>query len=82
MANKKNYQRRRFLKDASMAAMAFRSSHERLLLNAPAAGALDFDDILFFANRLFEQRKEVLEKYQERFLHVMRALPWLDQSGQ
>ena len=35
------------------------------------ANALDFDDILFFANRLFEQRKDVLEKYQERFLHVM-----------
>ncbi len=35
------------------------------------ANALDFDDILFFANRLFEQRKEVLEKYQERFLHVL-----------
>jgi DNA helicase-2/ATP-dependent DNA helicase PcrA len=35
------------------------------------ANALDFDDILFFANRLFEQRKELLEKYQERFLHVM-----------
>ncbi len=35
------------------------------------ANALDFDDILFFANRLFEQRKEILEKYQERFLHVM-----------
>lgn len=35
------------------------------------ANALDFDDILYFANRLFEQRKEVLEKYQERFLHVL-----------
>ena len=35
------------------------------------ANALDFDDILFFANRLFEQRKEILEKYQERFLHVL-----------
>lgn len=35
------------------------------------ANALDFDDILYYANRLFEQRKEVLEKYQERFLHVL-----------
>ncbi|MEI8281557.1 MAG: UvrD-helicase domain-containing protein [Armatimonadota bacterium] len=35
------------------------------------ANALDFDDILFFANRLFEQRKEILDKYQERFLHVL-----------
>ncbi len=35
------------------------------------ANALDFDDILYYANRLFEQRREVLEKYQERFLHVL-----------
>lgn len=35
------------------------------------ANALDFDDILFFANRLFEQRPDVLEKYQDRFLHVL-----------
>ena len=35
------------------------------------ANALDFDDILFYAVRLFEQRKDVLEKYQERFLHVL-----------
>jgi DNA helicase-2/ATP-dependent DNA helicase PcrA len=35
------------------------------------ANALDFDDILYYVNRLFEQRKEVLEKYQERFLHVL-----------
>ena len=35
------------------------------------ANALDFDDILFYANRLLEQRKEVLDKYQKRFLHVL-----------
>ncbi len=35
------------------------------------ANALDFDDILYFVNRLFEQRKDVLDKYQERFLHVL-----------
>ncbi len=35
------------------------------------ANALDFDDILYFVNRLLEQRPEVLEKYQNRFLHVM-----------
>jgi DNA helicase-2/ATP-dependent DNA helicase PcrA len=35
------------------------------------ANALDFDDILFFTNRLLEQRQDVLEKYQERFLHVL-----------
>jgi DNA helicase II / ATP-dependent DNA helicase PcrA len=35
------------------------------------ANALDFDDILYYANRLFSQRKEIAEKYQERFLHVL-----------
>jgi DNA helicase-2/ATP-dependent DNA helicase PcrA len=35
------------------------------------ANALDFDDILFYAVRLFEQRQDVRAKYQERFLHVL-----------
>jgi len=35
------------------------------------ANALDFDDILSFANRLLEQRADIREKYQERFLHVL-----------
>ncbi len=35
------------------------------------ANALDFDDILFYTVRLLEQRADVLEKYQERFLHVL-----------
>ena len=35
------------------------------------SNALDFDDILGFAVRLLEQRQEVLDKYRERFLHVL-----------
>lgn len=35
------------------------------------ANALDFDDLLYFGVRLFEQRPDVLEKYQERFMHVL-----------
>ena len=35
------------------------------------ASALDFDDIVLFAVRLLEQRQDVREKYQERFLHVL-----------
>ena len=35
------------------------------------ANALDFDDILYYANRLFEQRADVLDKYQSRFMHVL-----------
>ena len=40
-----------------------------VLLNK--ANALDFDDILFYTVRLLEQRQDVLEKYQERFMHVL-----------
>lgn len=35
------------------------------------ASALDFDDLLGYAVRLLDQREDVREKYQERFLHVM-----------
>lgn len=35
------------------------------------ASALDFDDILFFANRLLDQSEVTLEKYSDRFLQVM-----------
>ncbi len=35
------------------------------------ANALDFDDILYYANRLLEQREDVRQKYQDRFLHIM-----------
>jgi DNA helicase-2/ATP-dependent DNA helicase PcrA len=42
--------------------------YQELLLKA---SALDFDDILYFVHRLFDQRPEILEKYQERFLHLM-----------
>ena len=35
------------------------------------ANALDFDDILFYAVRLLEQRADIREKYQDRFLHVL-----------
>lgn len=35
------------------------------------ANALDFDDILYYGVRLLEQREDVREKYQERFLHVL-----------
>ncbi|MBX3118149.1 MAG: UvrD-helicase domain-containing protein [Fimbriimonadaceae bacterium] len=35
------------------------------------ANALDFDDLIFMAVRLLEQRPEVREKYQERFLQIL-----------
>lgn len=35
------------------------------------ANALDFDDIIYFTVRLLEQRADVREKYQDRFLHVL-----------
>lgn len=35
------------------------------------SSALDFDDLLLYAVRLLQQRQDVREKYQERFLHVL-----------
>jgi DNA helicase-2/ATP-dependent DNA helicase PcrA len=35
------------------------------------ANALDYDDLIYYAVRLFEQVPSVLEKYQDRFLHVL-----------
>lgn len=35
------------------------------------ANALDFDDLLLWAVRLLQQREDVREKYQDRFLHVL-----------
>lgn len=35
------------------------------------ANALDFDDLLYWAVRLLQQREDVREKYQERFEHVL-----------
>jgi len=50
-----------------LSAEVYRSYQELLF----KASALDFDDILYFTNRLLEQRKDVLEKYQDRFLHIL-----------
>ena len=36
-----------------------------------SAGALDFDDLLMKVTQLFEQHPAVLEKYQQRYVHVM-----------
>lgn len=35
------------------------------------AGALDFDDILYYAVQLLETQPDVAERYQERFVHVL-----------
>lgn len=35
------------------------------------SNALDFDDLLYYTVRLLEQRQDVREKYQDRFLHVL-----------
>jgi len=36
-----------------------------------AANAVDFDDLLLVAHRLFENSPEVLERYQDRFIHLL-----------
>lgn len=33
--------------------------------------ALDFDDLIYMTVRLFEERPDILEKYQERFRYIM-----------
>ncbi|HWD41353.1 MAG TPA: DNA helicase PcrA [Fimbriimonas sp.] len=43
-------------------------SYQELLFKS---NALDFDDILFFTYRLFEQRADVLDKYACRFEHIL-----------
>ncbi len=35
------------------------------------AGAMDFDDLLVFGLELFRQKPDILQRYQERFLHVL-----------
>ena len=35
------------------------------------AGAMDFDDLLFYTNILFRDNPDVLERYQERFQYVL-----------
>ncbi len=41
--------------------------YQQILLNE---SLLDFDDLLFFATKLFQKNPEVLEKYQRRFQHI------------
>ncbi len=35
------------------------------------AGALDFDDLIFEAVKMFRQQPQILEKYQQQFSHIM-----------
>ncbi|MGC8666670.1 MAG: DNA helicase PcrA [Chthonomonadales bacterium] len=41
--------------------------NQKLRLNR----ALDFDDLLFYAVRLFQQRPDILQRYQERFRYIL-----------
>ncbi|MCA9064028.1 MAG: UvrD-helicase domain-containing protein [Planctomycetaceae bacterium] len=49
-----------------LASMAYRRYQKQLR----AAGAVDFDDLLLLAGRLFAEHPEVLRKHQSRFDHV------------
>jgi DNA helicase-2/ATP-dependent DNA helicase PcrA len=49
-------------------ASEFYTAYNKLLTKA---NALDFDDILYYAVRLLEQREDVRQKYQDRFLHLL-----------
>lgn len=41
--------------------------NQKLRLNR----ALDFDDLLFYAVRLFQQRPDILQRYQDRFRYIL-----------
>jgi DNA helicase-2/ATP-dependent DNA helicase PcrA len=45
--------------------------YERYQARMKQANALDFGDLLLYAVRLFEEHPPVLEKYRERFLHIL-----------
>ncbi|MCM1521033.1 MAG: UvrD-helicase domain-containing protein [Muribaculaceae bacterium] len=48
-------------------AMIYRIYRDR----CKASGAMDFDDLLYYTNVLFDEHPEVLEQYQERFMYVL-----------
>ncbi len=45
--------------------------YERYQARMKQANALDFGDLLLYAVRLFEEHPEILEKYRQRFLHIL-----------
>jgi DNA helicase-2/ATP-dependent DNA helicase PcrA len=45
--------------------------HELYQARKQEQNAMDFDDLLVNGLRLFRQRPDILERYQERFLHVL-----------
>lgn len=45
--------------------------HKAYTAKKRAVNAMDFDDLLVNALRLFKEHSEVLHRYQERFLHVL-----------
>ncbi|MEJ2698239.1 MAG: UvrD-helicase domain-containing protein [Desulfuromonadales bacterium] len=45
--------------------------YERYQARMKQANALDFGDLLLYAVRLFEEHPPILEKYRERFLHIL-----------
>jgi DNA helicase-2/ATP-dependent DNA helicase PcrA len=52
---------------AENAAKVYALYQKRLMAN----GALDFDDLIMYVTVLFAEKREVLEKYQDRFRFVM-----------
>ena len=52
--------------NAKIIIQAFRDYQDELLRN----NALDFDDLLLLVLKLFAERKDILEKYQDRFTYI------------
>ena len=45
--------------------------YQQYVKNCRAANALDFDDLLLYTNVLLRDNPDVLEKYQQRFTHIL-----------
>ena len=59
------------LADKSMRMPAIAEIYKEYAKRCFLSGAMDFDDLLLKTNLLFRDRPEILEKYQQRFTHIL-----------
>ncbi len=56
----------RYVPNNELISRAYKDYQDELLKN----NAVDFDDLLLLVLKLFAQRKDILEKYQDRYLYI------------
>lgn len=49
----------------------FKEVYKRFVTSMKAYNAVDFDNLLYMTLKLFQEHPDVLEKYQDRFSHIM-----------